>query len=538
MFQNNHLDLVTAAAPALASPPPQHPFYASPDALAMQNSDPLNPEYQLGSILLDKYRLDSVLGEGSFAVVFGASALSSSASALSSSTKCYGRSKVAVKCLYKTGLSRSQLLLQREEVLLLKRVASHPNITSLLDICETKHHLYLVLEYCDLDLFDGIIKSPFAETKALDLFEELVSAVASCHEVGVYHRDLKPENILLTSKEDPHVRLTDFGLATTDSLSTEFGCGSVRYMSPECMSSSSSSSSSYTANFSATTTPVNSPFASPTSSITSSTTNNKNNNTHLQKQKKSAANKGTPYLSAANDVWSLAIILINMLTGKNPWVEPSVKDKHFRTHLINQQASVDSFQSQFNFSHGFCQVLRLVFSSSPQDRPSAREFLSHVKRLPSLFAPASSRTTLSSRYATTTSPKKQSQQPTISVPSNAKNAITANTPISPSSFTTTATTAVSCRTAAASQAQAPINVVLPPKINKHAIPPTPELESPWPTMTNHQQPTHTKQLYTSSMMPARHNTGSPPMSAASYSSRQEEEEDVLLFEMEEDHVMA
>ena len=298
----------------------------------MQSLDTLNPEYQLGVELKSRWKLVKVLGEGSFAVVFLAQDL------------LQPDLKVAVKCLYKCGLSKSQLLLQREELVILQRVGAHPSITTLLDYVDTADHLYMILEYCEIDLFDCIMKDVFQETKALSLFAQLVSAVATCHEVGIYHRDLKPENVLITNEANPEIRLSDFGLSTTDRLSTEFGCGSVRYMAPECLSSK--------------------------------------------------GNEKTPYLSAANDVWSLAIILINMLTGKNPWVEPSEKDKHFRTHLLSPPQSIDTFRTQFKFSDGFCQVLRMVFGSSPEKRPSAREFLFHVQRLPSIFHTASLPTVL------------------------------------------------------------------------------------------------------------------------------------------------
>jgi serine/threonine protein kinase len=289
----------------------------------MQSFDTLNPEYQLGVVLKKRWKLTKVLGEGSFAVVFLAQDL------------LQPNQKAAVKCLYKLGLSKSQLILQREELVILQRVGDHPYITSLLDFEDTFDHLYMILEYCEIDLFDCIMKDILPEKKALSLFAQLVSAVATCHKVGIYHRDLKPENVLITKEGSPELRLSDFGLSTTERLSTEFGCGSVRYMAPECLSS----------NF----------------------------------------NENTPYLSDANDVWSLAIILINMLTGKNPWVEPSEKDKHFKTHLLSPPQSVDTFRTQFNFSDEFCQVLRMVFCSGPENRPSASQFLAHVEKLPSLF---------------------------------------------------------------------------------------------------------------------------------------------------------
>ncbi|KAI8908346.1 kinase-like domain-containing protein [Gorgonomyces haynaldii] len=277
--------------------------------------DPTKPQSQIGQCIGD-IRLVSVIGQGSFAVVF---------------LGMRRNQKVAVKCLYKQGLTSSQLALQMSEANLLTTL-KHDNIIKLLETIETDDCVYLVLEYCETDLFDFIMASSRPEAETKRLFSQLCHAVDFCHQMNVYHRDLKPENVLLIAGD---VKLADFGLATQHSLSNEFGCGSVRYMAPECLSGVD-------------------------------------------------AGMPLPYSCAANDVWSLGIILINLLTGKNPWVEPSRKDKHFKAHM-GREMERDSFQLQFGFTDDLCHLLRRVFDLDPFKRPSALELAYLVEEIPYLL---------------------------------------------------------------------------------------------------------------------------------------------------------
>ena len=74
---------------------------------------------------------------------------------------------------------------------------------------------------------------------------KMCEAVAVCHDEGVYHRDIKPENFIVTDgwqevrdgqgevrrERRVVVKLTDFGLSTTDVHSADMDCGSAPYMS-------------------------------------------------------------------------------------------------------------------------------------------------------------------------------------------------------------------------------------------------------------------------------------------------------------------
>jgi serine/threonine protein kinase len=94
---------------------------------------------------------------------------------------------------------------------------------------------YVVMEFCpEGDLFSSITdKGHFVGNDPLvkRVFLQLLDAVQFCHSMGIYHRDLKPENVLVTD-QGMTVKLADFGLATEDYYTSDFGCGSTFYMSP------------------------------------------------------------------------------------------------------------------------------------------------------------------------------------------------------------------------------------------------------------------------------------------------------------------
>jgi serine/threonine protein kinase len=114
-------------------------------------------------------------------------------------------------------------------------VSDHANIVSLLRIVEEEDRTHVVMDYCpEGDLFMNITeRGRFVgnDVAARNIFLQILDAVAHCHRRGIYHRDLKPENILVC-EDGNQVKLADFGLATTDSYSSDFGCGSTFYMSP------------------------------------------------------------------------------------------------------------------------------------------------------------------------------------------------------------------------------------------------------------------------------------------------------------------
>jgi serine/threonine protein kinase len=141
----------------------------------------------------------------------------------------------AVKALNKIGLDARQKSFQRREIALHSLASSHPSIVTLHAVIESPSCIFVILDYCpDGDLFGMITEKQryLGKTEAIkSVFIQIIEAVQFCHRLGISHRDLKPENILC-KKQGDDVVLADFGLATAEKTSSDFGCGSTFYMSP------------------------------------------------------------------------------------------------------------------------------------------------------------------------------------------------------------------------------------------------------------------------------------------------------------------
>ena len=112
----------------------------------------------------------------------------------------------------------------------------HPNIVKIYDLGVGDDHAHIAMEYLDGGDLRAKIAEGIKEAEAVSYFEQIASALATIHDVGVLHRDLKPGNIMLRS--DGTIALIDFGLAKRMRLSMEITdsgeiFGTPYYMSPE-----------------------------------------------------------------------------------------------------------------------------------------------------------------------------------------------------------------------------------------------------------------------------------------------------------------
>ncbi|WFD05931.1 hypothetical protein MVES1_001265 [Malassezia vespertilionis] len=272
--------------------------------------------------LPSELRVVEYLGRGSYAVVYKVQEV------LEASAPHSPR-PFALKCLPKENLTPEMVELQRIEYTIHQSIPVHPNIVTLHGTFETPDWLFLLLEYCpghdlyfwleEADNFAPQASDAGSQSASLagselnelsetheslaapwllsqssphsllsprrlelvaEMFAQMCRAVQVCHDHGISHRDLKPENFVVEDLRTASanngvldntvvVKLTDFGLATLKDRCDDFNCGSKPYMAYECRN-----------------------------------------------------NVEDSYNPRYADVWSLGIVLLNLIFHRNPFSEP------------------------------------------------------------------------------------------------------------------------------------------------------------------------------------------------------------------------
>ena len=121
---------------------------------------------------------------------------------------------------------------------------NHPNVAAIYDFGETSDGLiYLAMEYVDGEPLTKLIAThgALAPARAGEIVRQAGEALAVAHELGIVHRDLKPDNIMITRNRDGSdcVKVVDFGIAKAASsdaqkvTKTGLVIGTPEFMSPE-----------------------------------------------------------------------------------------------------------------------------------------------------------------------------------------------------------------------------------------------------------------------------------------------------------------
>jgi len=117
------------------------------------------------------------------------------------------------------------------------RKIRHKNICGMYDLGEDKGSYYITMEYVPGEDLKGFIKraAPVSIERAISITKQVCDGLAEAHQLGVVHRDLKPSNIMID--KDGNARIMDFGLARTLETRgiTDSGVmiGTPEYFSPE-----------------------------------------------------------------------------------------------------------------------------------------------------------------------------------------------------------------------------------------------------------------------------------------------------------------
>jgi serine/threonine protein kinase len=287
-----------------------------------------------GPMIDNKYRLGRMLGEGGMGQVFEA-------------VHTAIDRRVAVKILHKAYSATPAAVERfRREARAATRIG-HPAVVEVLDFGTTEDgRCFYVMELLEgLSLGDAMdLCSPIELERAIDITIQLCDAIQAAHRAGVVHRDLKPENVMLCSEPDGEkVKVLDFGIAhqsgpaQSQERLTRPGAtlGTPEYMSPE-----------------------------------------------------QAAGEEVDHRA---DIYSIALLLYEMLTGKTPHQGRTPQEVLLRKL---QNPASDITQHRADLSPGLARLIMRGLEEQPERRPaSAAELGACLREMrSSLSEPGSSET--------------------------------------------------------------------------------------------------------------------------------------------------
>ena len=269
------------------------------------------PDVSVGSLLAGRYRLDEQIGTGGMSTVFRAT------------DESLGRT-VAIK-LFRLDVADAADVRRQDAEMRLVASLSHPGVVTLFDaVADDNDRAFLVLQHVPgPDLRTRLADGPLDRETTESIATDVADALAYVHEYGVIHRDLKPANILLqTGNSRTTAMLTDFGIAHLVDGSRFTATGSVMGTAA---------------------------FLSPEQAL------------------------GKP-LTPASDIYSLALVLIECLTGERVFPGSGVESAAVRL-TTDPEVPAD-------VSGPWQALLRDMTAREPGDRPTAADVAARLRALP------------------------------------------------------------------------------------------------------------------------------------------------------------
>jgi serine/threonine protein kinase len=192
-----------------------------------------------GDVLVDKYRVERVLGTGGMGIVVAARHLRLD-------------ERVAIKFLHPDALSNTEAVARFEREARAAAKIKSEHVARVSDVGTLDNGCpYMIMEYLEgEDLADWLQKrGPLGCDRAVEFILQTCEAMAEAHSLGIVHRDLKPANLFCITRPDglPSIKVIDFGISKfagfgpgLDMTHADAVMGSPLYMSPEQMVSARS----------------------------------------------------------------------------------------------------------------------------------------------------------------------------------------------------------------------------------------------------------------------------------------------------------
>jgi len=162
--------------------------------------------------------------------------------------------KIALKLIAREFATDPRRVLRFEQEARAASALNHPNVCVIHEtgVTDNQRHFIAMEHIQGITLRDKLTREPIAPLEAIQIARQVAEALAAAHAAGIVHRDIKPENIML--RPDGYVKVLDFGLAkltemivpeprlegqpvqhSSTTVRTESGTlmGTVKYMSPE-----------------------------------------------------------------------------------------------------------------------------------------------------------------------------------------------------------------------------------------------------------------------------------------------------------------